>query len=405
MSDQHTLKERARQRALANFRGSPQALAAAESLIDFLLGDMAELEARHGLQWGDHANEVVLREIWKLSAARGFYSYLLPRELGGQGLSVSDMLAVREAAILSGSIMAPHVLGDLSGPPRIGHMFKIATPHQVATFLRPVCQADKAVCFALTEEGAGSDAAAIQTRATRTATGWSLSGTKRFISGGAYADLAIVMAVTDPDAGARGISAFFVDLHAPGVSKDSDYEVLTGKGDHANLIFDEVQLPAENLIGAEGKGLGLGMARINVNRLIHCSTIWGSAGLALQLSLERAGARRQFGRAIAQFQSIQHMLADMATSVFAGRAMMYETARQLDAGQDIRAQASMCKLFAGEKGFQVADLAMQIHGGVGMLKGNPVEAIFRRLRMFRIVTGTSEIQRNTIAKALLEADA
>lgn len=394
----------ARARALADFQGSAHALSAAESLVDFLLGDIAALEEQHGLQWGEHAHEHVLREIWRLSAQRGFYSYLLPRELGGQGLSVSDMLAVREAAILSGAIMAPHVLGDLSGPPRIGHMFKISTPHQINTFLRPVCQAEQAVCFALTEEATGSDAGAIQTRATRTSQGWSLSGKKRFISGGAYADLAIVLAVTDPEAGARGISAFYVDLHAPAVSKDSDYEVLTGKGDHADLSFNDVQLPEENLIGAQGKGLGLGMARINVNRLIHCSTIWGSAGLALRLSQDRARTREQFGRPIGQFQAIQHLLANMATTVFAGRAMMYDTARRLDDGQDIRAQASMCKLFAGEQGFAVADSAVQIHGGVGLLKGSPVEAIFRRLRMFRIVTGTSEIQRNTIAKALLEAE-
>ena len=393
--------DHARTRALSDFRGSAKALAAAEPLVDFLLTDIAAMEQAEGSGWGDHGSETLLRKIWKLSAERGFYNYLLPEKLGGQGLSLPDMLAVREAAIMTGVSMAPHVMGDLSGPPRIGHMFKVASPHQVETFLNPVCTADKAICFALTEQGAGSDATAIQTRAEKSGNGWVLNGVKWFISGGAYADLAIVLAVTDPDAGPRGISAFFVDLHAEGASKQTDYEVLTGKGDHANLHFDNVHIPPENLIGQEGAGFGLGMARINVNRLIHCSTIWGSARLALSLSLDRAGARKQFGKPIGAFQAIQHMLADMATEVYAGRSMMYDAATRLEAGQDIRTEASMCKLYAGEKGFNVADLAMQVHGGVGTLKGNPIEAIFRRLRMFRIVTGTSEIQRNTIAKGIL----
>lgn len=393
---------RARARALSGFQGSDKARDAAEALVDFLLTEIAPYEAAENIGWGEHASEEQLRHVWKLSAERGFYSYLLPEDLGGKGLSLPDMLAVREAAILSGVSLAAHVMGDLSGPPRIGHMFKIATPHQVSEFLDPVCAAEKAICFALTEAGAGSDAGAIRTRAERSGNGWRLNGAKRFISGGAYADLAIVLAVTDPFAGPRGISAFFVDLHAEGASRDADYEVLTGKGDHADLTFRDVEVPPENLIGEEGRGFGLGMARINVNRLIHCSTIWGSARLALALSVEWAGARKQFGKPIGAFQAIQHMLADMATQTYAGRSMMYDAAARLEAGQDIRTEASMCKLYAGETGFHVADTAMQVHGGVGTLKGNPVEAIFRRLRMFRIVTGTSEIQRNTIAKGILQ---
>ncbi|MEZ5729620.1 MAG: acyl-CoA dehydrogenase family protein [Burkholderiaceae bacterium] len=343
----------------------------------------------------------MLRKVWKRSAQKGFYTYLLPEALGGAGLSLADICAVKEAAIMTGAILTPHVMGDLSGPPRIGHLFKVATPQQVEAVLRPVCAADKAICFALTEVDAGSDATAIRTRAEKSGDGWILNGAKRFISGGNYADVAIVMAVTDPEAGARGISAFFVDLHSDGACKRSDYEVLSGKSSHADLLFENVRVPPENLIGREGAGFALGMARINVNRLLHCATILGYARFALALSIERAGARRQFGRAIGQFQAIQHMLADMATEVYAGRAMMFDCARRLDAGEDIRTTAAMCKLYAAETGFRVADRAMQVHGGVGTLKGEPIEAIFRHLRMFRITTGTSEIQKNTIAKGLL----
>lgn len=395
-------RQRARERAMSDFLGGEAARAAAEPLIDFLTGEIAAFEAENGIDWDSPVAHDTLREVWKMSAARGFYSYLLPTELGGQGLSVADICAVREAALMTGSVLAAHVLGDLSGPPRVGHLFKQASPHQVETFLRPIQTADLAVCFALTEAGAGSDAAAIQTRADKTADGYVLNGVKRFISGGSFADIAIVLAVTDPEAGAGGISAFFVDLHAPGASKRKDYEVLSGKGAHADLVFENVHIPAENLIGREGTGFRLGMARISVNRLLHCSTMMGFARLALTLSVERAGARQQFGRPIGTFQAIQHMLADMATDLYAGRAMMFDAARRLDAGHDIRAEASMCKLFCAENGFRIADRAMQVHGGVGLLKGGPIEFIFRNLRTFRIVTGTSEIQKNTIAKALLD---
>ena len=394
--------QRARERAMSDFLGGEAARAAAEPLIDFLTGEIAAFEAENRIDWDSPVAHDTLREVWKMSAARGFYSYLLPTELGGQGLSVADICAVREAALMTGSVLAAHVLGDLSGPPRVGHLFKQASPHQVETFLQPIQTADLAVCFALTEAGAGSDAAAIQTRADKTADGYVLNGVKRFISGGSFADIAIVLAVTDPEAGAGGISAFFVDLHAPGASKRKDYEVLSGKGAHADLVFENVHIPAENLIGREGTGFRLGMARISVNRLLHCSTMMGFARLALTLSVERAGARQQFGRPIGTFQAIQHMLADMATDLYAGRAMMFDAARRLDAGHDIRAEASMCKLFCAENGFRIADRAMQVHGGVGLLKGGPIEFIFRNLRTFRIVTGTSEIQKNTIAKALLD---
>lgn len=395
-------RKKARARALGEFRGSAAALAALEPLVDFLTGEIADFERENGLDWDTPVAHETLRQVWKMSADRGFYSSLLPRELGGQGLCVADICAVREAALTTGSVLAAHVLGDLSGPPRIGHLFKQASPHQVETFLKPVQTAERAVCFALTETGAGSDAASIKTRAVRTSDGYRLNGAKRFISGGSFADIAIVLAVTDPEAGARGISAFFVDLHSRGVSKRTDYEVLAGKGAHADLIFDEVLVPAHNLIGEEGAGFRLAMARISVNRLLHCSTILGFARLALELSIERAGGRHQFGRPIGGFQAIQHMLADMATDLYAGRAMMFDAARRLDDGRDIRAEASMCKLFCAENGFRIADRAMQVHGGVGLLKGGPIEFIFRNLRTFRIVTGTSEIQKNTIAKALLD---
>lgn len=389
-------------RVPADFRGSPKAAAVLEKLLDFIHDEIIPMEQEAGLRWGDVVSKDLLQQVWKKSAEAGHYTLLLPEHLGGAGLCLRDVVAVKEAAILSGSILALHVQGEMSGPPRIGHLFKSASPDQITRFLEPVCRAEKAVCFALTEPDSGSDAASIQTSAVREGDHYVLNGYKRFISGSPYADFAIVMAVTDPGAGAKGISAFFVDLHSEGCELRADYDVLSAQKSHADLIFKDVKVPAANLIGEEGTGFYLGMARITLNRLLHCATMLGYAQLALNRSIEHATGRSQFGRPIGSFQAIQHMLADMATELYASRSMMFDAADRHDQGFDIRMESSMCKVNTAETAFSVVDRAMQVHGGKGLVQGELVEYLFRFIRMYRIVTGTSEIQRNTIAKALLK---
>ncbi|MBY4897012.1 acyl-CoA dehydrogenase [Cupriavidus sp. AU9028] len=166
----------------------------------------------------------------------------------------------------------------------------------------------------------------------------------------------------------------------------------------------EVRVPAANLIGREGDGFRIAMNRINVNRLLHCPTMIGLARQALRHTIAYANTRRQFGGPISRFQAIQHMIADMATALYACEQMVLATATRTDAGEDIRTEASMCKLFVSERCFEIADKAVQIHGNVGVTRNHPVEFVFRRLRMYRIVTGTSEIQRNTVAKGVLADD-
>ena len=380
---------------------SEKAKSIISDLNNFVREEITPIEAREQLKWGEGYPRKVLQEVWKLSCARGFYNIMLPAELGGAGLNTVDLCAVKEAAILTGSMLAPHVLGELSGPPRIGHLFKSASEFQVEHILKPVCNADKAVCFALTEAEAGSDATAIRTRAVRDGDSYILNGAKRYISGAPYADFAVLMAVTDPQAGPAGISAFFVDLKAPGVQVHSDYGVMSGKGSHGDIHLTDARVPATNLIGEEGRGFKLAMGRITLNRLLHCPTMLGMAGLSLRLSTEHARNRSQFGKPIAMFQAVSHMVADMATELAAARALMYATAALNDAGGDIRVQAPMCKLFASEAAFRIVDNAVQVHGGAGLISGHPVEWMFRALRMMRILTGTSEIQRNTIAKGVL----
>ncbi|MGA4321722.1 acyl-CoA dehydrogenase family protein [Ectopseudomonas hydrolytica] len=372
-----------------------------EGINSFVRDELDPLAKREGIVWGEPVAKSLLRDIWSRSCELGFYNAMLPQALGGAGLGVADLCALKEAAVLTGSPLAPHILGELSGPPRVGHLFKVANQYQVETFLGPICRAEKAVCFALTEAEAGSDATAIGTEARLEGEHYVLNGAKRYISGAPYADLAVLLAVTGPGRGPQGISAFFIDLHAEGVSIDSDYSVMSGGGAHGNILLKDVRVPVANRIGEEGAGFKLAMGRITLNRLLHCPTMLGMAGLALNLSLDYARTRKQFGQPIAMFQSINHMLADMATELYAARSMMYATAANNDAGGDIKVQAPMCKLYASETAFRIADRAVQIHGGAGLIKGHPVEWIFRASRMMRILTGTSEIQRNTIAKGIL----
>lgn len=373
------------------------------ALRRFIDDEVKPFEREHGIAYEGQPDKAVLKKLWKRSAELGFYGLMLPQEQGGAGFNAEQMCRVKEAVAASGAVLSQHVLGELSGPPRVGYLFRVATPDQVERFLKPICAADQAVCFALTEEQAGSDAAAITTRAVRDGDHYVLNGRKRFISGAPYADAAIVLAVTDPEQGTKGISAFFVDMHAPGMRMACDYVAMHGQASHGDLEMTDLRVPVANLIGKEGAGFRLGIGRINLNRLLHCATLLGWADLCLRLSIARANGRSQFGKPIGQFQAIGHMLADMATELYAARAMVMDAARRLDAGSELRLEASMCKLQVTEKAFAIADKAVQIHGGTGLVRGNPVEWMFRMLRMMRILTGTSEILRNTVAKELLEA--
>lgn len=211
------------------------------------------------------------------------------------------------------------------------------------------------------------------------------------------------MASTSEDPAVREVSAFFVEAERPGFRIEGGYKTLAGQSHTADIVLEDCRVPAANMIGERGKGLALALGRITVNRLLHCPAMLGLASLALRDSIAHANRRRQFGRSIGQFQAIQHMVADMATELAAARALMLGVARSIDAGMPARAEASMAKLFCSETAFRIADRAVQIHGGEGIVQGSRVEWLFRMLRMYRVLTGTSEIQRNTIAAALLDA--
>jgi len=384
------------------FEGSERAARIIERVQAYLHGELADLAREHRVDQEHGAPKEVLQRVWRRSRELGFYGMTLPEKMGGLGLSVLDHVLIKEAIYASGSPFAPHVFGELSGPPRVGALARQATPHQMQEFILPVARAEKAICFALTEAEAGSDAGAVQTHAVRDGDSYVITGRKRFISGSPFADYAVLMASTAADPKSeREVSAFFVDLAAPGVRVEAGYKTMAGQSSTGDIVLEGARVPASHLIGEPGRGLALALGRITVNRLLHCPAMVGLATVALRDARDYALQRRQFGRAIGQFQAIQHMLAEAATELAAARALMIGTARQIDAGAEARAEASMAKLFCSETAFRVADRAVQVHGGEGIVQGRRVEFLFRMLRMYRVLTGTSEIQKNTIAKELL----
>ena len=383
------------------FEGSEKAYDFIQQLTLFIEEELKPLEKKHHLDYENGPSVEVLRQVWKRSNELGFYGMTLPEKMGGQGFSILDQVLIKEFIYSSGTTFAPHILGELSGPPRIGALVRFATPIQMERFILPVAKAEKSICFAITEPEAGSDAGAVQTKAMRDGDFFILNGKKRYISGSPFCDFAVVIASTSDSADKRETTAFFVERNRPGFSIEEGYKTMAGQSSTANIILENCKIPQENQIGELGRGLALAVGRIAVNRLLHCPAMLGLARQALNDSLQHAGRRRQFGRAIGEFQAIQHMIADMATELEAARALMISIANRLDKGLDARAQTSMAKLFCSETAFRIADRAVQIHGGDGIIQGSRVEFLFRMLRMYRILTGTSEIQRNTIYKEMV----
>jgi alkylation response protein AidB-like acyl-CoA dehydrogenase len=384
------------------FEGSPKAREFIGRLDAFFQAELHPLAREHNIDYENAPPRQLLQHVWQRSQALGFYGMTLPEAMGGAGFSVHDHALIKEFIYASGTPFAPHVLGELTGPPRLGSLVRLASPEQMQRFILPVARAEKSVCFAITEPEAGSDAGALQTLAVQDGNQFVLNGTKKFISGSPFCDFAVIIASTSDDPAVRETTAFFVERDRPGFSLEGGYKTMAGQSHTANIVLKDCRISASNQIGERGKGLGIALGRITVNRLLHCPAILGLAQLALQDSLQYAHQRKQFGQPIGAFQSIQHMLADMATELAAARALMLSVARSLDLGVDARAQASMAKLFCSETAFRLADKAVQIHGGEGIVQGRRVEFLFRMLRMYRVLTGTSEIQRNTIAKELLQ---
>lgn len=365
----------------------------------YLADELIPYEREHGITAETKLDRTTLEHVWKRSAELGFYGISLPPELGGQGLSFYELCALKEELTASGAALSHSVLGDMGGPLRVGAIVKYATEEQLERYLMPVVRGERACCFSITEEDAGSDVRRMTTTATPDGDTYVLNGKKVFSSAAPFADFAIVvarMAGTE-----EAYSAFLVDLETPGCTVLDGEVPMSGQQMEGDLVFENCRILAGNLLGEIGQGLRIGIGRITLNRLLHCPSLIGAARRAWDLSVQYAMNRVVFGQPLLAHQAIHHKIAEMATEIYAARAMVMATAAKADRGDNISVEANMCKLFTSEASFRVADQAVQIHGKAGLTRGNEVEQIFRSLRMFRIVTGTTEIHKNAIAKGLI----
>ena len=268
-------------------------------------------------------------------------------------------------------------------------------------------QGERTCSIAITEPNAGSDAAAIKTRAVKDGDGWKLSGGKHFISDGEFSDFFVVSAVTDPSAGSKGISLFLVDKASPGFSLGRNQAMMGLVGTtHSELFFDDIRLERDNLLGAEGQGMRLVLETLGRVRLTQVGArAVGKATELLRLMAEYAQERRQFNQAISQFQLIQEMIADSVIEINAARLLVLRAAWEIDQGRDARDWISMVKVHAAETLGRVADRAVQVFGGMGYCKDLPIERLYRDSRIYRIFDGTSEIHRTLVARGVLKKGA
>jgi len=271
-------------------------------------------------------------------------------------------------------------------------------------YLPALCAGRKLGAWALTEPGAGSDAAHIRTSATRQGDDWVLNGSKMWITNGSFADVLVVFAATDRDLGARGgITAFIVEKEFPGFKVGKVEPKMGLRASHtASLYFEDCKVPAANVLGQVGHGFATAMQTLDIGRCGLGASSLGSAKEAYELSLRYAVERQQFGRPIADFQAIQFKLADMAVKLYTMEQVVYDCAKKVDRGESATLESSIVKLYCTEAASQVIDEAIQIHGGMGFSRELPLERMYRDARVTRIFEGTNEIQRHVIAGELLK---
>lgn len=330
----------------------------------------------------------------------GLFGLSIPEAFGGLGLTMSE--EVRVALELGGTTPAfRSAFGTNVGIGSQG-LVMAGSDSQKAEWLPRIASGEIVTSFALTEPGAGSDSASVQTRAVREGEVYRLSGTKRFITNADKASLFTVMARTG-EPGAKGVSAFLVPADLPGVSVGKPEKKMGQQGAHVcDVHFDGAPVPAANRLGEEGEGFRIAMRVLDRGRLHIAAVCVGIAERLIADSVGYATERRQFGKAIAEFQLIQAMIADCKTETMAARALVLEAAAQKDRGEPITLEAAAAKYFASETVGRVADRAVQIFGGAGYIADYGVERLYRDVRLFRIYEGTSQIQQLVIARETIK---
>jgi acyl-CoA dehydrogenase len=343
----------------------------------------------------------LVAEIRRKALAAGLYAANMPEEVGGAGLDAVT-LALFEKELGKASFALQY-----TGVARPSNILLAGTPEQRERYLLPCVRGERIDCLAMTEPGAGSDVRAIRTRAVRDGdgpdAGWTIKGSKHFISHAHESDFVILLARTGEDASGRpAMSTFLVDLDTPGLAVHDGYRNVSHRG-YTNAIIDveDIHVPADALLGEEGKGFELAGTWLGSTRLQVAAMCLGRAERALDLSISHAATREQFGQPIGKFQGVGFKLADMATELRAAELLTLHTAWKHDQGTATDSDIAMAKLKATEMLAMVADEAIQIHGGMGLMDELPLERIWRDARIERIWDGTSEIQRHIISRSLL----
>jgi alkylation response protein AidB-like acyl-CoA dehydrogenase len=353
----------------------------------------------HVMEW-DEAQTFPLEVVKKLGEL-GYLGAIFPEEYGGAGLGyIEYAIIIEELSRVDGSvgiIVAAHT--SLCS----NHLYKAGTEEQKQKYLSKLTTGEWIGCWSLTEPEAGSDAAGTRTTAVRDGDHWILNGAKTFTTNAHYADVCIAMAVTDRAGAQHGISAFILEKGVKGFRAGKKENKLGLRASATGeVIFSGCRLAESQLLGKRGEGFIDSLKTLDGGRVSIAALSIGMAQGAYDAALKYAKIRKQFGRPISEFQAIQHKLVDMATALDASRLLTYRAARMIDQGQRVTRESAMAKLFASEAAVQIANEAVQIHGGYGFIKDYPVEKFYRDVKLCTIGEGTSEIQRLVIARQLLK---
>jgi len=364
-----------------------------EAVRDFATAEIAPLAME--MDQAQQMNPGLITQLFEL----GLMGIEIPEAFGGTGADFfTSVIVVEELSKVDPSI---GVLVDVQNTLVINAFKRWATDAQRSKYL-PMLASDTVGAYALSEAGSGSDAFALSCRAAQDGSDWVLNGQKLWITNGNEANIFIVFANVNPDEGYRGITAFIVERGIEGFSTGKKEDKLGIRASSTTeLVFEDVRLPAENVLGEVGQGYKVAIETLNEGRIGIGAQMVGLAQGALDHTVRYVKEREQFGRAIGSFQGVQFQLADMATQIEAGRLLVYNAARLKDAGQPFLTQAAMAKLFASEMAQRVASLCIDLHGGYGFTKEYPVEKLYRDAKIGTIYEGTSNMQKQTIAKVLM----
>ena len=370
-----------------------------QQMLKAMVRDFATKEVEPIAAEIDEAARYPAENVKKM-AELGLMGIIFPEKYGGSGGGATEEVIVVEelSRVCASTALILLVTTSLAGYP----IYKFGTEEQRQRFTVPIAKGEKLSAFALTEAGAGSDVAAMETTATKRDNGYVLNGTKIFITNGAEADIVVTFATVDKSLGYRGIRGFIVEKGDPGYSVGKlEHKLGIRASSTAELIFEDCFVPEEKLLGPEGKGFRIALEAIDNSRISIAAQAVGIAQGALDKCIDYAKERQQFGQRIANFQAIQWMLSDMATQTDAARLLTYRAAYLHDKDLDCVKEAAMAKVFAAETAMSVTTKAIQIFGGYGYTKDYPVERYFRDAKITEIYEGTSEMQRMTIARALV----